>query len=212
MWNAECGIENKPYSEFDMMQLSGSIVCLYSEFRIPNSALFKMICPSCGHQNLPGNDECARCMFNLATLDQPEAHDRAEASLMSDRVDSLLPKPPVIISLNALLGDALQLMVDKEIGAVLVADEQEQLAGILTERDFLMKVVGLVGDYWRQPLRSFMTQQPETVRSQDTIAYALQRMDVGGYRHLPVVNEGRPVGIISVRDVIRHITRLCKDA
>jgi len=171
-----------------------------------------MICPSCGHQNLPGTDECARCMFDLASLDQPEGHDKVERSVMSDPVYELRPKPPVTISGNALLGDALQLMVDKEIGALMVVDDEARLSGILTERDYLMKVVGQIGDYARQPLKLIMTPNPETVGSNDTIAYALQKMDIGGYRHLPVVDDGMPVGIISVRDVIRHVTRLCRDA
>jgi len=151
-------------------------------------------------------------MFDLASLDQPEGHDKVERSVMSDPVFELRPKPPVTISVNALLGDALQLMVDREIGALIVTDDQDHLAGILTERDYLMKVVGQIADYPRQPLKSIMTPNPETVGSNDTIAYALQRMDVGGYRHLPVVDDGLPVGIISVRDVIRHMTRLCRDA
>ena len=170
-----------------------------------------MICPSCGHQNLPGSDECERCMFDLMSLDGPEAHDRVEASVMSDSVRSLRPKEPVTIASTALLGDALQMMVDREIGALLVTDESKQLVGILTERDYLTKVVGLIADYARQPLKMAMTANPESVSPTDSLAFALQKMEVGGYRHLPVVEEGRPVGIISVRDVIRHITRLCKD-
>jgi CBS domain-containing protein len=55
-----------------------------------------------------------------------------------------------------------------------------------------------------------MTRDPETVTPDDPIGLALQKMDVRGYRHLPVVEEGKPVGIISVRDVIKHITRLCE--
>jgi CBS domain-containing protein len=171
-----------------------------------------MICPSCSHLNLPGSDECARCHLDLAALDQPEAHDRVEAGVMSDTVRAINLKPPVSISVHALLGDALQLMADREIGALLVLDDQQKLAGILTERDYLMKVVGLLPDFPRQPLRPIMTPNPETVGADDTVAFVLQKMDVGGYRHLPVIDQGRPVGIISVRDVIRHITRLCKDA
>ena len=44
----------------------------------------------------------------------------------------------------------------------------------------------------------------------DTLAFALHKMDVGGYRHLPVLKDGKPTGVISVRDMLRHITRLCK--
>jgi CBS domain-containing protein len=151
-------------------------------------------------------------MFDLSALDLPAAQDRVELSVMSDPVFMLKPKPPVTISARALLGDALQLMVDKEIGAVIVIDDDNRLVGILTERDYLMKVVGVIGDYTHQPLQAIMTPNPETVGPNDTIAYALQRMDIGGYRHLPVVDQDKPVGIISVRDVIRHITRLCRDA
>jgi CBS domain-containing protein len=71
-------------------------------------------------------------------------------------------------------------------------------------------VVGIIPDFAHLPLQPVMTLNPETVSPDDTLAFALHKMDVGGYRHLPVVEGGRPVGIISVRDVIRHITRLCK--
>jgi CBS domain-containing protein len=53
-----------------------------------------------------------------------------------------------------------------------------------------------------------MTASPETVSPNDLLAVALGKMDSGGYRHLPVVAEGRPVGVISVRDVLRHLTAL----
>jgi CBS domain-containing protein len=52
-----------------------------------------------------------------------------------------------------------------------------------------------------------MTRDPETVTPADTLAFALGKMDAGGYRHLPVVAGGRPVGVVSVRDVLRHVTR-----
>jgi CBS domain-containing protein len=57
-----------------------------------------------------------------------------------------------------------------------------------------------------------MTSEPETLGPDDMLAVALHKMDVGGYRHLPVVENGVPTGIISVRDLIRHITQLCKEA
>jgi CBS domain-containing protein len=181
--------------------------CSKSESEIRNA----MICPSCGHSNLPGADECGVCMTDFSALDVPAAQDRVEASVMSDPVRALKPKKPVTISSNALLGDALQRMVDEEIGALLVTNEANQMIGILTERDYLTKVVGILGDYSRRPLLPIMTPDPESVGIDDTLAYALHKMDIGGYRHLPVLENGRPVGIISVRDVIRHITRLCRD-
>ena len=106
--------------------------------------------------------------------------------------------------------DACLRMVRQKIGCLPVVEPDGKLVGILTERDYLIKVVGIIPDFAHLPLQPVMTTDPETVSPDDTLAFALHKMDVGGYRHLPVVEAGKPVGIISVRDVIRHITRLCK--
>lgn len=169
-----------------------------------------MYCPSCGHQNLPGADQCEKCLLDLAALDRPVPQDKVESSLMADTVAVLAPKPPVTIPIDATLGDAVRAMMDRGVGAVLVATPSGRLLGILTERDFLTKVAG-EPDFAARPAREFMTADPETVTPTDPLALALQRMDVGGYRHLPVVDGGKPVGVVSVRDVLRHVTKLCKE-
>lgn len=170
-----------------------------------------MLCPSCGKANVPGADECAKCLFPLASIDgQPSGADAVETAVLNDPVRTLKVRPPVTIPVDAKLGLALDRMVEQGVGALLVVDAAGKLVGILSERDYLRKVVGIQADYARQPLRDFMTADPETVGPEDLLALALQKMDVGGYRHLPVVEEdGTPVGIVSVRDVIRHITKLC---
>jgi CBS domain-containing protein len=170
-----------------------------------------MLCPSCGKTNVPGADECAKCLFPLASIDgQTSCADAVETAVLNDPVRTLKVRPPVTIPVDAKLGLALDRMVEQGVGALLVVDAGGKLVGILSERDYLRKVVGLQADYARQPLRDYMTADPETVGPEDLLAVALQKMDVGGYRHLPVVEEdGTPVGIVSVRDVIRHITKLC---
>ncbi|WP_020472742.1 CBS domain-containing protein [Zavarzinella formosa] len=169
-----------------------------------------MICPSCGHVNVPGADECSQCLFPLASVDaNPTGQDAVEESVLHDLVRKLKPKPMVTIPEDGTLGLALDRMVEHGVGALLVVDKNDKLAGILTERDYLKKVIGLIDDYARLPLRDHMTRDPETVTPDDPLGLAVQKMDVGGYRHLPVVEDGKPVGIISVRDVIRHLTRLC---
>jgi CBS domain-containing protein len=80
----------------------------------------------------------------------------------------------------------------------------------LTERDFLTKVAGSAG-FGRQPVADYMTHHPETVGPTDSLAFALGKMAGGGYRHLPVVRDGQPVGVISVRDILRHVVWLCRD-
>jgi CBS domain-containing protein len=166
-----------------------------------------MRCPACDSPNPPGADACAKCHTPLTGLDAPTPHGPVEAALLNDPVSLLDPRPPVTVAAGANLGDAIREMMDTRVGAVLVTDPAGVLVGILTERDFLSKVAGVPG-YERLPVAEFMTPSPETVAPADLLAVALGKMDSGGYRHLPVVEGGKPVGVISVRDVLRHLTTI----
>jgi len=170
-----------------------------------------MHCPACGHQNEPGSDACVNCMLSLSHVDAPAHHDRLEESLSNEPVSSLNPREPVTVAVGANLGAAIRAMIDRGVGAVLVVEGDGSLAGILTERDFLTKVAGQPS-YANLGVREFMTRDPESVGPTDTLAFALGKMDGGGYRHLPVTVEGRPVGVISVRDILRHVTQLCRSS
>jgi CBS domain-containing protein len=169
-----------------------------------------MICPHCGHDNLPGSEECSHCLMDLTQLDRPIAHTHIERSLMEDPVSVLQPRPPKTVFPTATVRETMQMMLDWDIGALLVVDQDGKLLGIFSERDLLTKVAGIQDSYAELPVSQFMTTDPETVTASDTLAFALHKMDVGGYRHLPVLKEGLPVGVISVRDMLRHFTRLCK--
>jgi CBS domain-containing protein len=169
-----------------------------------------MLCPRCGFDNLPGENECRQCLCDLTALDRPAPMDRAEQSLMDDKVGRLNPRPAISIPLGATVSDAVQILLREEVGALLVVDIAGMLVGIFSERDLLTKVAGLNRPFSELLVDQFMTPKPQTVKADDTLAYALQQMDVGGYRHLPVVRDGKPIGVLSVRDIIRHLTRLCK--
>jgi CBS domain-containing protein len=171
-----------------------------------------MICPNCGHDNLPGTEECVSCLQDLTQLDRPCAQDRVERSLMEDPVSVLHPHKPITVLPTATVREAMQAMLARDIGALLVVDASGKLLGIFSERDLLTKVAGLHEAYAHLPVQQFMTPHPETVTEDDTLAFVLHKMDVGGYRHLPVLTGDRPSGVISVRDMLRHITRLCKEA
>ncbi len=169
-----------------------------------------MICPSCGHVNLPGNEECDNCKQDLTPLDRPTAANHVERSLMEDSVAVLRPNKPITIRPTTPLQSVIQAMLASDVGALLVTGDDGKLVGILSERDLLKKVVGIHDGYAKLPAGEFMTPNPETVSSTDTLNYALHKMDCGGYRHLPVLTDGKPNGVISVRDIMRHIVRLCK--
>jgi CBS domain-containing protein len=169
-----------------------------------------MICPYCGYDNHPGSEHCSNCSNDLTQLDRPAPQDRVERSLLEDPVSVLVPREAVTLPPTATVGQAMQTMLACDIGAVLVVGGDGRLLGIFSERDLLTKVAGLEDDYARRPVREFMTPHPETVRPTDPLAFVLHKMDGGGYRHLPVLKDGQPLGMISVRDMLRHITRLCR--
>ncbi len=180
---------------------------------IPHPSSFipiQMRCPACDHLNAPGADECGNCRTPLSTLDVPIPQGPIETTLLTDQVSILDPRPPVTVPITAALGQAVREMIERKVGAVLVTNDSGELVGILTERDFLTKVAGEAG-YENLPVRQYMTPAPETVSSSDLLAVALAKMDAGGYRHLPVVVAGKPVGVISVRDILRHLTAFCPD-
>jgi CBS domain-containing protein len=104
------------------------------------------------------------------------------------------------VSAGDRLGEAAKRMVARGVGAVLVM-EGERLEGILTERDLMRAVAGGYSDDAR--VSDWMTRQPETVEASDATDHAASLMIHGGFRHLPVVDQGRVAGIISIRDLMR---------
>lgn len=165
-----------------------------------------MICPNCGQDNLPGNETCSNCEQDLTKLDRPMPHTAVERTLMEDAVRKLHPKPPITITHTATVRQAIELMLDRNIGALLVVDDSKKLLGIFSERDLLKKIAGIHENLGDLRITDFMTPNPETVRPTDPLNFALHRMDIGGYRHMPIVENDRPTGVISVRDMLRHIT------
>ena len=99
------------------------------------------------------------------------------------------------------IGEAAQKMVDRHVGSAVVLD-YGRLIGIFTERDLLRAVAGRVHSSEAR-VREWMTADPVTVSPDTDIDEAAATMLDGGFRHLPVVEEGRAVGIISIRDVAR---------
>jgi CBS domain-containing protein len=104
------------------------------------------------------------------------------------------------ISSDASLEDAAAKMAERGVGAVVIL-EDEAVAAILTERD-VMKAVG-AGKDGSASVADWMTRHPETIEPDDTTDHAASLMIHGGFRHLPVVEEGRVVGILSIRDLMR---------
>jgi len=97
--------------------------------------------------------------------------------------------------------EAARMMAEHDISTVVVVDENALLIGIVSERDMARRIVAADLKPQETPLGDIMTRDVETVSPKDTPFYALKLMLDGRYRHLPVVDGGRVVGMVSIRDL-----------
>jgi CBS domain-containing protein len=142
----------------------------------------------------------------LAALACNIDNDRMDLArnLKSETVARLYPSQPWLVQASQPVADAVKLMREKKVGCVLVCDPQRRIVGIFTERDLLRRVV-IQGKPLDVPMRDCMTADPITVHPQDSIGCAIKRMQKGGYRHLPVVIDEKPVGILSVKRIVHYL-------
>ncbi|MFN4260669.1 MAG: cyclic nucleotide-binding/CBS domain-containing protein [Gemmataceae bacterium] len=125
-------------------------------------------------------------------------------SLLIDSVSRLQPTPPLQVGPERTVAETVDIMRQEGVGCVLVCAEQ-RLVGIFTERDLLRRVMAL-GKPLTVPITSCMTADPVVVHPKDPISVAISRMQEGGYRHLPVVDEaGSPVGVLSVKRIVHYL-------
>ncbi len=120
-------------------------------------------------------------------------------------VRSLKLRRPVMVDLNQSVQEALSVMQSKRSGCVLVT-RGSALAGILTERDIVGKALGKERDLNAVSVKELMTPDPVTLQQDDSVAFVLNAMHVGGYRHVPIVDDkNRPLAVVSVKDIIGFI-------
>ena len=143
-------------------------------------------------QSLAGGEEGARVL---------------DEDMLRHSISELEPNEPIVVEPQTPALEAIALMQSNRVGCVLVT-RNGKLKGIFTERDVLTNVAGQGVDAAKTPVRKLMTSNVETLRPTDSIAYALNKMSVGGYRHIPLVDgASKPVGVISVRDIVTYIVR-----
>ncbi len=131
--------------------------------------------------------------------------------IRESKLSELNPRLSVRVPSDTSVKDVIQIMVDKKIGAVLLVEENK-LVGIFSERDIISKIALDYDTLKDDPISSYMTPEPVQLNIDDTIAFALNRMDVGDYRHIPLTDDANvPTGIVAVRDIIRYIDYKCLD-
>lgn len=164
-----------------------------------------MRCPSCGFENLQGEDNCANCGADLWTVDTPEMATTFHGRLLGEHLDAIPAPAPPTIDPGASMATAVDRMRQHGVDNLLVMAEG-RLIGIVTERDVLLKLADKqLGKF---DVRDVMTRDPVVLRPDDTLAVAIHKMAVGGFRHIPVVEDGRPVGVVAAKDLFHHILHI----
>jgi CBS domain-containing protein len=149
--------------------------------------------------------------FDEAYEDDPGGVEREEQELgeriLNAPIRALDPRPAIRVPASASIRDAIRTMLDQEVGAVLV-ERAGRVVGIFTERDVLRRVVEPQLDQGC-PIADVMTPDPETLQLDDGIAFALNRMILRGFRHVPVLDpDGSPAAVVSQREVVAYIVSL----
>jgi CBS domain-containing protein len=160
------------------------------------------ICPVCHHQNFAGEDLCAACGADLTAVDLPQDAIDFHGRLLGEHLGALGARAPVTVPATMGLDEAISLMHSGPEDCLLVMNG-DVLAGIFTDRDAVVRTTGIRLSSFL--VRDFMTRDPVVLRHDETIAIAIHKMAVGEFRHIPIVEDGRPIGVVAAADVFRHI-------
>ena len=122
--------------------------------------------------------------------------------MFSQRIRSVMERKKFLIAPpETTVSKAAKLMAKKNVGAVMVVAD-ERLVGIFTERDIVFRVIAQGLDANATRLAEVMTSPPKTVHPDKSYGYALLMMHENGFRHVPVIEDGKPIGIVSSRNAL----------
>lgn len=132
---------------------------------------------------------------------------------LREPISSLDTRPAETIHVDASVAEAVARMKHARIGSLAVVDDAGLLVGIVTERDMLTKVLLEPIPAESTRVSAIMTANPETLLPSDAIVFAMNKMQVGGFRHVPIVDEaGKPLYVLSIRDVVGYVLRVFESA
>ena len=139
--------------------------------------------------------------------DAYEDKERIQGALFTTTIGELSLCPAIVVDAKDSVVSAVHTMNERHVGSVLVARDGK-LVGIFTERDVLTRVAFRDGNRDLK-VETVMTKNPETLEASENLAFALNKMSVGGFRHIPIVDgDGKPTAVISVRNIVDFLAEL----
>jgi len=171
-----------------------------------------VFCPFCNHENLEGTDNCARCFVSLTDRISLQEQSEIEIDLLRRPLGDVMSDDYVAVPPHMSVGDVVRRLNDNGHHCAIVVEKDQSIAGIFTERDVLYKLADHFDKRASAPVCEYMTPRPETLQAGDPVAFGLNRMMAGGYRHIPLENQGKLVGLVSVRNVLSYLVNRFPDA
>ncbi len=168
------------------------------------------LCPSCASRNLEGADECSFCGADLRSVALGSDRGEEEPSAMHLPLTAMDLTVAHAVAPDAPVADAVDLLVEQNIDIVQVV-ENNQLIGVLSVRDVMTRLGVDYPAKLSRPVREFMTTRVETLPPNAPITFGINKMDVGGYRHVPIVQDGRVVGVASALDMMRYLLKTSRE-
>lgn len=110
----------------------------------------------------------------------------------------------VVTELGATLAEAAKLLADRRIGAALILGADRRIVGIISERDIVRALAARGAAALDEPVSRTMTRNVETCNENEPVCNIMERMTAGKFRHLPVIDQGRVAGIVSIGDAVKH--------
>jgi len=167
-----------------------------------------MICPECKFDNIRGADTCQNCGADLYSLDHPASSQSNQRipEFIAQRLAEIPAQSPVRAQTTDPVALAVRLMQNSDTDCVLVMNGTH-LAGIITPWDILHKVAGPNEDLNAVTCGQIMTADPVFLRDDDDVAVAINKMSIGGFRHIPLLQGGTPTAVVSIRDVFKHLSQ-----
>ena len=168
----------------------------------------KILCPSCGYDNIEGMDQCENCMEPLRDLDVPRAEATAglPRSVMEDEIGQLIQEEAITVPPGESAINVVRRIKEEHTGCALIVDG-DKLAGIFTEHDALCKLTGAQASDPSVAISELMTRNPEALRETDSVAAALNKMSIGRYRHVPIIKKDSTYTVLSIKHVLKYIAQ-----
>ena len=123
----------------------------------------------------------------------------------NDPLSSLTQGKFIVLNEKATLREVIDCIQKFHIGCVLI-ENNDKISGIFTEQDIVQNIVGKRHNLNEECVVNYMTKSPDVLYREDPIAFALNKMIAGGYRHIPIVDiNNKPIGVIAMMDIINHL-------